>query len=117
MDTPKMRLSKAIRVGIEQFSKQARGMFFSIGIPRKSDEACALGCAIYATYGSADESLIHDLLADYPELLDHDEFPAPRGMELKIRMCDNLRDIIITLNDDCHWSREQIADWLESEGL
>ena len=30
---------------------------------------------------------------------------------------DNLKDVIVSLNDDFGWTREQIADWLESEGL
>ncbi len=113
-----MRLSTAIYVGIERFPLQAHEEFYSIyGDDRSTDKACVWGAAIFAIYGVASGSFIDKLTADYVELGHKDDCPVPNNVNIpnQDELC--LRDVVIMLNDDYGWSREEIADWLESVGL
>lgn len=115
MVKPAIRLSTAIRKGIEHFPVQAKEAFFRRG--REGQGACALGCAIYAVYGTTGDEMIDELVDAYPELWQEEHHIQPDGMSKAKIDTETLKDVIVTLNDDHGWSREQIADWLESEGL
>lgn len=102
-----MKLSEAIRKGIEQFPEQAIGVLFENG-----NAACALGCAIYGRYEQDNgRDYLPALVYDYPELMD-DAPPNPLSPDVWL-----LQEVIEKLNDRERWTREQIADWLESKGL
>ncbi len=105
-----MRLSTAIRKGIDRFPWQLTQDYFKV------NRACALGCAIYTVYGCPDESMIDELVDDFPELWESEYHVRPPQLAAH-HITDNLKDVIVILNDDIGWTREQIADWLESEGL
>ena len=107
----RIRLSTAIRKGINRFPEQITQAYFKV------NRACALGCAIYTVYGVPDESLIDELVDDFPELHQDEYHIKPTGEVQHKLNTDNLKDVIVSLNDDFGWTREQIADWLESEGL
>ena len=85
-----MKLSKAIRIGA-RIRPQGFGAYFHVG------RSCALGAAFEGMKGRPANSigrLIWDELGISPRL----------------------HDRIVDLNDAQHWTREQIADWLEAEG-
>jgi hypothetical protein len=97
-----------MRKGIKKYPRQLVGLFFG------DDEACAIGCVIYGVFEKHDPTLDPRLKEIYPELdsklYAYPDSDNPFGVE-------TLKDIIVTLNDDAGWSREQIADWLEEKGL
>lgn len=98
-----MRLSEAIRLGA-MLKPQAYGPFSSIG-------SCALRAA-------CDAVGIHDRLEglfNYSELAVH--FPLLRTLHQSCPVCgrrDDLMFVSYHLNDAHHWTRERIADWVES---
>ena len=106
----KIKLSGAIKKGIKRFPMQAIGAYFSNENGQQT--ADAMGSAVWGALGVQDESGVIDLANVYPEL--HKEHEPPK----------NSRDIIVnwTLQaeiehrNNCGWSREKIADWLESLG-
>ena len=106
-ESRQMKLSEAIRKGIEQFPEKAVGVLFE-----NENAACALGCAIYGRYGQANgRDYLPALIHDYPELMS-DAPPNPLFPDVWL-----LQEVIEKLNDRVFWTREQIADWLESKGL
>lgn len=97
-----MKLSEAIREGAK-LRPQCRENYFS------DEGSCALGAAMEAITGSASRSAMSvcDLSDKY---LTHFDHPASdRRAELFT--------IIVQLNDDFRWTREQIADWVAEQGL
>ena len=85
-----MKLSEAMRLGA-LLGPQAFGQFIT-----KDGGGCAMGAAIQACSGAA-----------WPVLLTYATCPAcgeknPAGA------------IIMHLNDDHRWTREQIADWVQT---
>ena len=88
----KLKLSEAIRIGAKM-KPQAFSRF------QDNLSSCALGAAFDALGG-------YDTVGS--EWVDY--FLKEFSVSLKL-----LRDVIL-LNDTHHKSREQIADWLESEG-
>lgn len=78
---------------------------------------CALGAACVATWyrDPPEDRLEYPILARLFEVLQLNLYRTSvqcplRGIE--VAMCD----AIVYLNDDALWSREAIADWLESLG-
>lgn len=112
-----LKLSEAIRKGIEKFPEQAFYAFFQVDEVTGEKGACALGCAIYTLF-ECEEGFMVDLLTEtYPDLRQLDPYPVPDDFEGGGALVECLHDVIVTLNDDLKWSRERIADWLASEGL
>ena len=90
LPTQPMKLSEAIRIGAKLRPQSFRGFFRDGG-------SCALGAAVHAKTGRASP----DFPTNWEEF-----FGVPNGL------CGE----IINLNDRKGWTREQIADWLESQG-
>jgi hypothetical protein len=99
-------LAAAIQIGSLRRPEQAFGHYFE-----GSRRSCALGAAYEGLY-----RLPHEAGAIRPKRLDR-LFDC---LENTIRACPvgckkrlGLAAIIVHLNDDHHWSREQIAEWVE----
>jgi len=103
-------------------------------------KACALGAAILGIRGKFSDAeiiklqsyddkekfnfssdLVHELESRYPQLVTRNlsvpqkRFPPTCNWPLS-HNADALESVITHLNDHHAWSREQIADWLESIG-
>ena len=118
-----MKLSEAMRKGSECSTKTVETYFESLkavveqGIECK---ACAMGaallgfndCDVHKTYDKLCYASIVDLIAESIGFrLDIESVIHPFSNE-----ADTLWSIIADLNDHRDLTREQIADWLESEG-
>lgn len=120
-----MKLSEAIREGAKETFPGTVAMF-SLRSSSGALEACALGAAYYGRFGnptkpedfrswsdailpSAEAPFYKQLNAEWPELLADVGYPVGR-------MPCQLQTAIYTLNDNHNWTREQIADWVESLG-
>lgn len=78
---------------------------------------CALGAAFHAKYPEVKDADLGDVLnslyaAGYASVL-HTELEHP----VRFGQRDMVEDLIVSLNDNIGWSREQIAEWLRSYGL
>lgn len=129
-----MKLSELMRAGAKGMP-QTRNKFFRYvdGDSETIESACALGLCALATgvypaqveYGgrvarraileATDIDLDTDLIAPdkVPDVLE-------RVFQLSTRNETDaivIERAIMALNDDCLWSADQIADWLESVGL
>jgi hypothetical protein len=120
-----MKLSEAIREGAKETFPGTVAMF-SLRSSSGALEACALGAAYYGRFGnptkpedfrgwdgrirpSAEAPFYKQLSAQWPELLTEVEYPL--GL-----IPGQLQKAIYMLNDNHNWTREQIADWVESLG-
>ena len=136
---PTTLLSKAIRAGITLDGPQVREQYFRIVY--KYDEAkiagcCALGAALLAvcnvvpqpTFADKAEFIFPDgqSFVTARDAADHVwpplklNVPCPGFTEDDDAPCverSNQTSIVIHLNDEHRWTREQIADWLEMQGL
>lgn len=105
-----MKLSEAIRkgsIGVSQITGEL--IFWEDG---KAVGCCALGAAIIGAEltqptGHKDKYIL--LRERFPELVKN--IMSPRGFEYE------LENIIIRLNDTHGWTFDQIANWLEENGL
>lgn len=86
---------------------------------------CALGSGLY-TLGFREpadpleifDAINHTLNASYPYMIDHRKVFCPNGNILTCHGEDEhwcLRELVLHLNDTHKWTREAIADWLETE--
>ena len=101
-----MKLSTAIREG-SKHHKKASTCFMT----DNKTKTCALGAAYYAKTGSLPFEGF-----DYLDIVDL--FPASRK-QIKCPIDSSLNiSIVRTIAhlNDCGWARENIANWLESEG-
>ena len=107
-----LRLSEAIRLGAMMLP-EVRGPIFD----RKDNRicaACAIGSALYAV-GTADDrerwltrsGSVEELICFWPWTNERRMDPV-RGVNFRID------SIIIDLFETAHWTREQIADWVET---
>ena len=94
-----MKLSTAIRRGAE-IRGQTHGEFFQRG------RSCALGAAFEANLGHRDLGKGPTLVKQFPELGIVIDYSHSWGRTL-------LR-AVIGLNDRARWSREEIADWVDT---
>jgi hypothetical protein len=96
------RLAEAMRRGCKLRPMKARGYF-----QRKDGSACALGAAAAGngSWRPKKKYTMWGLIRDFPELRDTVTHPFTH-------LPLDLRDVIITLNDETACSREAIADWL-----
>jgi hypothetical protein len=104
---PAMKLSEAIRAGAVK-CPQTTGTYYRDGA------TCALGAAYEGAFGQMPAtgylSVYERLVALFPALR------TPYDGDGDSESWD-LRDAIMHRNDSLGWTREQIADWLESQGL
>ena len=107
--------SEAIREGAK-LRPQAGQLFKRL--PSGEVGSCAIGAGYEAITGDVDlrrsTSIYSAIVKLYP-YIDTDEV-----FECHVRGCEEpalfgLSEMILHLNDDHLWTREQIADWLESE--
>lgn len=81
---------------------------------------CALGAAYEGITGKMpkpdgeDRGLVKATIYNTTGVRNH-KIPYPESFVSGWRDVDIL-DVVTTLNDTCHWTREQIADYLESLG-
>ncbi len=109
MNEIKIVLSTAMREGAK-LRPQSFGFFFSHAEGEVC--SCALGSIWEYLHGNTHPPAINnDALC---ELLGIAEIVADHPIYNKVAP---IGDIIASLNDDNLWSREQIADWLESLGF
>lgn len=106
-------LAQAIRVG-SLSTKQCRLVYFE-HLEDGSLAACVLGTAALAVgfNNSTDESIIDILFRRFPELFDRRETPPLLCPQCATRAGNTLKCMIQHLNDNHHWSREAIADYVE----
>lgn len=104
-----LKLSEAIRLGA-MLRPQAFGTYFSDG------GSCAIAAAMEAL-GIASYSRDHGTLFD-----SHRSLAKRYPMLSKLRVvppvdvntdAPNVSNVIVRLNNDHYWTREQIADWIE----
>jgi len=101
-----MKLSEAIRAGAA-LAPQVKGVFSLDG------GTCALGAAYQAIHG--EPPLLKMTVPDLTRYLGVDMF---QRVDCPVsHYSKHLFDAVIDLNDDFNWSRERIADWLETLGL
>lgn len=106
-----MKLSQAIRNGAK-LRPQARLAFFYAG------KSCALGAAYEGYYGSTNTSMeeVADCLSRrFPVLrllLNKSQVPSCIEGDGKDQYL--LNNVVTTLNDYKGWTREQVADWVET---
>lgn len=94
-----MKLSEAIRLGA---MLKPQGFGHGSGYPHAS-ATCALGAAYEAS----------DCGAGWASL--EKRFPVVNALPLKCPTCGKANPGMVPhLNDDHRWTREQIADWVES---
>lgn len=97
--------SEAIREGAKLRPQTIGTYFDSIG------RSCALGAALEACFGYEEDDVV-GLTEMFPYILNVAPCPV-NGCFLRDQ---TIVDVIVAhLNDDHLWTREQIADWLESE--
>ena len=108
------RLAEAIRIGSKEVPQCAGFVFYDRD--GKIASACALGAAAIVIgalvdYKSCESLAAYNALRDaFPELTAH-RSPPPSAPFLQNW---TLLNQIIWLNDCTDWTREQIADWVES---
>jgi len=98
-----VRLSEAIRMGA-MLRPQMRGKMLD------EQGSCALGAAAEAN-GAKNFS---DLRTLYPWIFEISDYEIPGMGGFK---ATSVARVIMCLNDICHWTREQIADWVEKNEL
>jgi hypothetical protein len=121
-----MRLCEAIRKGCEALPVQAVGDYFSKKTTLSGVEtsACALGAAVYSLLGEEvfcveDLHSFTALLRAKFEVLEHETIKCPGDEKCDydkrpaFKKKHRLMGLIIHLNDDHLWTREQIADLIE----
>ena len=102
-----LELAEAIAEGAKRRPEQAFGEYFS-----DSGGSCALGAAYEGAY-----ALPHDAHTIRPRMerlfdcLENVRRRCPVGCKKRLP----LNAIILHLNDDHHWTREQIAEWLRQD--
>lgn len=104
--------SEAIREGAK-LRPQAFGRLFT------AQKSCALGAGVESLFGGLPPSAeryncLHEMLRVYPYLIGVDA-DCPRESLGCGHVGHPIHSQISHLNDEHGWSREQIADWLETE--
>ena len=101
-----MLLSEAILKGCELYPNQAHGQYFD-----EEGSACVLGAAAI---------MIEDKpfnFFDFVTLYLSQTFPQLEQIEYSSpNIRADLWRVITKLNDECRWTREQIAAWLAERG-
>lgn len=99
-----MKFSEAIRKGCEMVPVQGRSLFFT-DLHGRITRACAMGAAYLAYWGPNSPEIEAVLNCfDYVSL----RIPEWEG---------HIGNRVRTMNDQDNKTREEIADWLEAQGL
>lgn len=116
---PLPSLPDAIRAGAF-LHPQCRDSYFDITYKQSKEgqimASCAIGAIYAATHPAPLNSIVHgknegiflEVLKLYPALEDYTEHPITHRRQPRSQ-------IVINLNDECAWTRERIADWLETD--
>jgi hypothetical protein len=130
----KLKLSQLIRLGCEMTEACYGAISANDGLM-----TCALGAALTGKRGEllkekvSTNAAIHELFGgELNNSFGYSKIPdvkAPQeyidltkqhyemnGIEIKEHWTYKIHDVITALNDNLKWSREQIADWVESVG-
>ncbi len=107
-----IRLSEAIRLGA-MIRRQITGRYFFAG------GTCAAGALMEALGLITEENHLR-ASAIYRDSDNFQMFPVVKAELSSSENCPEcrggwhcIRDLIVHLNDQCGWTREQIADWVE----
>ncbi len=100
------RLSALIRQGLAG-TEQAHGVFF-----QAANRCCALGAAMRAQ--GMGPAYINDFLDQWTGVLSR---KARCPQWLTCGLSADVESVVIHMNDDHRVSREEIATWLEEQGL
>jgi len=126
-----MKLSAAIRKGIEMDGPQVFGQYATWDAEGKMNGCCALGAAAIAIKGTSlpfgSSSSFNDILMENGltrPLVPTEKIPEealPYFYNLNVARDPLLKSIhvaelVVILNDNLKWTRERIADWLEGIG-
>jgi hypothetical protein len=105
-------LAAFIRAGMKRRPEQAFGEYYT-----GKDASCALGAAYEAMYPLPSEAGGQRPTRDLDWFFDCLDTvkPCPGGDGCKKRLF--LAALLVHLNDDHRWTRDQIADWLADENL
>ena len=99
-----LELAAAIAAGALRRPHQAFGEYFD-----DHGGSCALGAAYEGAYALPEDAhMIRPRLHRIFDCLENVRRACPVGCKKRLP----LNAIILHLNDDHHWTREQIADWL-----
>lgn len=101
-----MKLSEAIRLGA-MTGPQCQSTFYYRGA------TCALGAAHMATGHLVHGDLLEAALDAEQAWGLHDERAIPCPAQCSLALTCGF-DVITHLNEDHNWTREQIADWVET---
>lgn len=116
-----MKLSEAIRLGA-MLRPQGRGAFFIIARSNDGESSsCALGAAFEAKLGLDTAMETVELWEAYSRISPKDFFKIFPIMEESVAhpvhkdsTAQTVFTTVVSLNDCWGWTREQIADWVES---
>lgn len=121
-----MKLSEAIREGAK-LRPQAME-WYTVETTNGQATTCAIGAAYEALTNQlvdSDDYGAEDITRDVEHTIEN-KIGRPYLFSTIVRLPENIPTFagdqlpfgiaIATLNDDAHWTREAIADWLESEG-
>ena len=105
-----MKLSQAIREGAKLHEQHFNSMFQHRN--RQIVRSCAFGAALVGLFGSrqTEDKMLSDIERETGAALHGAATNPVTGAE------DELSEVILYLNDEQRWTREAIADWLESIG-
>lgn len=114
-----LKLSTLIREGIALDGPQIKKKYFSVDENGKITGCCAYGAAMIAytkrlrrdhtqSFAILDSPMLADVLG-----ISQVTVNPPVGLNI---LNNSLVQIIYHLNDRAGWTREQIADWVESVG-
>lgn len=123
-----MKLSEAIRKGSE-ITCPLNGAYFEYNFDDHKVCACAMGAALCAVkpelledvksmrtfptdsqlFNMAEE-FFGEILFKYPQELIEEGYTYEEDI-------GSLVSVVIELNDECDWTRERIADWLDQKGF
>jgi hypothetical protein len=100
-----LELAAAIAAGAKRRPSQAFGEYFD-----DHGGSCALGAAYEGAYSLPEDAhAIRPRLDRIFDCLENVRRRCPVGCQKRLP----LNAIILHLNDDHHWTREQIAEWLK----
>jgi hypothetical protein len=105
-----LKLSEAIRLG--SMGTAQASTWYDEGVDadgKPQHQMCAISTAWYALTGHAEQS---GESSELHHMLRHSSVVHPVNGQVW-----SLDSAIIDLNDQCDWTRPQIADWLEGMGL
>lgn len=109
-----MKLSEAIRIGSTK-RPQCKTVFFQSDNNGMATHSCVLGAAYEAITGKTPLDLDDVQLLAFWDLNDP-LLAHPIGTRA-LEGSSTIMEGLIELNDYAGWSRERIADWLESLGM